>query len=85
MMILKGNFVSYKQRSITLGSFLCWFEVLLLKFSSSLRRISSMYRIDFLLDFGLPLKTSILKGLPSLSKVRFPSIILRYSACSTEN
>ncbi|KAI3736434.1 hypothetical protein L6452_15975 [Arctium lappa] len=36
-----------------------------------------MYQIDFLLNFRLPLKTIILKGLPSLSKVRFSSIILR--------
>ena len=51
---------------------------------TSCRCISSIWRIDLLLDFGLPLKTNILNSLPSESKVSLSTNFCRYNSCLKE-
>lgn len=41
---------------------------------------SSMPLFDFLHDLGFPLKTNILNGLPSESKVKFSATFFRYAS-----
>ena len=58
-----------------------WGLVLFWNAIASPSRILSICRMDFLLDFGLPLKTSILNGLPSESKLSFSSTFCLYISC----
>lgn len=58
----------------------CWW-LLFWNATASSSRISSIWRIDFLLDFGLPLKTNILNALPSEFKCNFSSTFCLYFSC----
>lgn len=73
--------LTYCIHNFTFGNDRFLLEPQLVIISSSLLLISSIRRKDLLLDLGLPLKTSILYGLPSISRVRFSFNFLLYSFC----
>lgn len=66
----------------TLGNLRGWtFLTLLSNSFASSCRIRSTERIGFRFDLGLPLKTNILNGFPSESKVSLSSKLRLYTSC----